>query len=425
MRTLNGALAAVVAIGGFATTARAQPAEPAPEIAQPAEPAPVGLVPTASFMTRYELRENYADLGASGRIAEGDGVAYRARFGLRTTAIQVEQGREVLLHFEPQASGFWADASSTLSDAALGVHTAKLRLQGAGYWFDAGRFEMAYGDHLVIGNVGWHETGRTFDGLRLHRRLGGEGAWLDAFVTQVGEGRPDAANPPGAGDTYFAGVYVGLGPLVGKGDLDVYLLGLIWPKSHSDPDPQLAEEVTVGARAVQPFGKADLRAEAGLQVGKRPGDVSAFALQGEIEVGYAVADGTRFALGGYYATGDDPNSDTDEAWNQLFPTAHKFLGFADLMGGRQNVMGGMLRAKHAAGKKVVAAADAHLFLRPQTPEDVDAYTGAELDLWSLYLLGKGLGLKGSYSLFVPNESGPFGSDMLAHYVEVQLLYTLK
>jgi len=394
-------------------------------VTQPAETAPVGLIPTASFMTRYELRENYADLGASGRIAEGDGTAYRARFGLRTTPVDLTPGQQLVLFFEPQASGFWADESSTLADANLGAHTAKLRVQGGTYWFDAGRFEMAYGDHLVIGNVGWHETGRTFDGLRLHHTVGAEGAWVDAFVTQVAEGRPDSVNPPGAGDTYFAGVYVGLGPLVGRGDLDIYLLGLLWPKDHADPDPQVAEEITVGSRAVQHFGKADLRLEAGLQLGKRPGDVSVFALQGEAEVGYAVAAGTRLAVGGFYATGDDPTTETDESWDQLYPTAHKFLGFADLMGGRRNVMGGMLRAKHAAGKKVVAAADALLFLRPQTPDGVDAYTGAELDLWTLYKLGKGLGLKGSYCLFAPNESGPFATDMLAHYVEVQLLYTLE
>ncbi len=417
------ALSAIGSVGGLGADALARPADET--VTQPTGPTSVGLVPTASFMSRYELRENYADLGAGGRIAEGDVVAYRARFGLTTTPIEIGPEQKVVLYFEPQASGFWADEPSTLSDAELGAHTAKLRLQGAGYWFDAGRFEMAYGEHLVIGNVGWHQTGRTFDGLRLHRELGGAGAWVDGFVTQVGEGWPDASNPPGAGDIYFAGIYAGLGPLVGSGDLDLYLLGLLWPKNHADPNPSLAEETTIGARAKQPLGSADVRAEVGVQLGKRPGDVSVFALQGQLEVGYEVAAGTRLAVGGFYATGDDPTSDTDEAWDQLFPTAHKFLGFADLMGGRQNVMGGMLRAKHAAGKKVVAAADAHLFLRPQTPDGVDSYAGAELDIWSLYKLGKGLGLRGGYSLFVPNDTGPFATDVLAHYVEVQLLYNLE
>jgi len=416
-------VAAPVATEPAAEVAEVEPAPTGPAAAK--EPEPVGLIPTASFMTRYELRENYADLGKSGRIGEGDGTAYRARFGFRTTPIDIDPTKKVILFFEPQASGFWADASSTLSDAAVGVHTAKLRLQRKKCWLDVGRFEMAYGDHLVIGNVGWHETGRTFDGIRRHGEVGTEGAWFDIFFTQVGEGRP--TNPPGGGDTYFAGVYAGLGPLLGKGDLDAYVLALISPKDHADadPDPKWAEEITVGSRIKRPMGAADVRAEAGIQVGKRPGDVTAFAFQGEAEVGYEVAAGTRLAAGGFFASGDDPETENDEAWNQLFPTAHKFLGLSDIMGGRQNVMGGMLRAKHAAGKKVVVAGDAHLFLRPQTADSVDAYTGAEVDFWTLYKVGKGLGLKGGYSVFVPNESGAFGTDTLAHYVEVQLLFTLE
>ena len=64
-------------------------------------------------------------------------------------------------------------------------------------------------------------------------------------------------------------------------------------------------------------------------------------------------------------------------------------------------------------------------LRPQTPDGVDSYTGTEADLWSVYKLGKGLGVRGGYSLFLPNETGPLGSNDLIHYVELQLAYNLK
>ena len=61
----------------------------------------------------------------------------------------------------------------------------------------------------------------------------------------------------------------------------------------------------------------------------------------------------------------------------------------------------------------------NVFFRPETPAGIDAYTGLELDTWALQALGRGLGLRGGYSLFVPNESGPFATSDLAHYLELQ------
>ena len=178
-----------VALALLAPRAHAQdyvaaPAPPTTELAK--EATKPGLELTASFFTRYELREGYDGIGvATPRIRESDLVFYRARLGLSTTPIDVGKGKHVILLFQPQASGFWADKGDTLTDGSLNLHQATLRIAGASYWIDAGRFEMSYGDELVIGSVDWHHTGRSFDGLR--SRIDVDAGWLDVFATQVRE----------------------------------------------------------------------------------------------------------------------------------------------------------------------------------------------------------------------------------------------
>ncbi|MCP4447563.1 MAG: alginate export family protein [Myxococcales bacterium] len=395
-----------------------------PPVAEPAlektpEERATGLRVTGSYVTRFELREGYADLGkTSGRFSESDLVFYRARLGLTTTPIDVGNGRNVTLKFEPQASGFWADTPGTLADGALNMHQATLRISGDRYWVDAGRFEMAYGEHLLIGTVGWHQTGRSFDGIRTHITL--DKGWVDVFATQVLE-NPLDIKPFGAGDMYFNGIYTGLGPMLGEGiDFDAYLLNKIMPRSTEDTE--LGMQMTVGSRFKKKLGtSADVRAEAGVQFGTGP--LEQLAFQGDAEVGTKLGK-SRVAAAGWFASGDDPTTTKNEAWDQLYPTAHKFMGLADIAGGRSNIMGGAARVRHKLDGLELGA-DASFFLRPETADGVDAYTGMEIDAWALKNLGKGLGLRGGYSIFVPNETGGFGTDELAHYVEVQLAFALK
>jgi len=376
------------------------------------------LVVTGSFFTRYELREGYDDIGRNHpRYRESDFVFYRARLGLQTTPIDIGKGKHVVLTLEPQASGFWADKPNTLTDGALNLHQGSMRIVADDYWIDAGRFEMSYGDHVVIGNVGWHQTGRSFDGIR--SRISLEKGWVDLFATQVQEDPFDVA-PFASGDKYFNGVYAGLGPMLGEDVvLDAYLLNHVLPRTSEDTE--LGLQFTLGSRYKNNFGSVDLRAEAGVQVGT--GALEQLAFQGEAEVGSKLGK-TRIAAVGWYASGDDPTTSKNEGWDQLYPTAHKFMGLADIAGNRNNIMGGMARVRHPLDD-IGLGADAHVFLQPEPTGDSDAFTGVEVDAWALKNLGKGLGLRCGYSIFAPNEDGAFGTSDLAHYVEVQLAFALK
>jgi len=443
-------------------------AEPSPPLAPeppapppPAAPAPVGLKLTSSFFTRYEVREKFDQLGVTAsRFLESDVTVYRARIGLATTPIDVGEGEQVVIQFTPQASGILGSLSGTVADATLGLHEGYLRIQGASHKFDAGRFEMNYGDSFIIGSLDWHETARSFDGMRLRLTPEVEKTFVDVFLTQANpspaniasEGGRSVSNPfLGAGDSYFTGVYAGLGGFIDPAmELEPYFLALLNPASDSITVPVMGMPTvvdrapstlfTLGARFKHKIDVIDLRAEAGIQFGGIGGQIAAgmdipegqsiFAYQIDAEAGVSLMENKlRIGLEGLIASGNDPGTaDKNEAWNQLFPTAHKFLGLMDIMGGRANVGSGVLHLTAQPTADIKAMIDAHYFSRLEATTamtDNSGFAGFEIDAGLSYALGTGLAVRGLYGLFVPGED-VFGADRdPAHFVEIELRHDLK
>lgn len=401
------------------------------------------LLVGSSFWGRYELRENYDRLGASrGRFIEGDWLVYRARLDLVTTPMAIgDGGLEASLFFSPQADGFWGNQPGTVATPNLGIYRGFLRLGLGEARLDLGRFDLDYGDALVIGDLRWHQTGRSFDGARA--RLGSGPTWVDVFVTQLDEGLrlgvgaedpfAPADNPaPFEGDVAFGGIYGSIGRLFGEETtLEPYLLGQVWFADGGAQRP--AVQGTLGIRALQRVGVLDFRLETGLQLGRRRiangENPEVFAWQADGEVGLTPASGFRVALQALYATGDDPDTDTLEAWDELFPTTHKFLGLMDIIGIRTNVASAVAHVSWKNGP-VLLKVDTHGFLRPETAPDQASFAGVETDVNLIYKFGGGLDARAMYAFFVPNRdhgwAGPDGTpeDAIAHYVELQLSFEL-
>ena len=135
----------------------------------PAGPAPAAepLGFTGSLFARFEARRGYS---ASGLTAS-DYVRYRTRLGLVTPWRRGAEGLAVRARVVPQSAGYWHVGGDSLDDAALGLHEGAIEIEHGAVRLEAGRFEMVYGDHLVIGNVAWDPTGRSFDGVRLRWTL--------------------------------------------------------------------------------------------------------------------------------------------------------------------------------------------------------------------------------------------------------------
>lgn len=453
------------------TQVAAPPPPPAPVEAPSAAPAPWAPVFTGSYFTRYEMRANYDDMGVSrARFLEGDAAFFRLRMGIGLGLIDVGNDLKVALQFTPQATGVMgAMGPNTVADASLGLHEGYLRVQGKYMRVDTGRFELNYGDSLVVGSLDWHELGRSFDGARARIAAQPNSAWLDLFVTMVDEGRDPALVGPAArgmgfgdGDIYFYGAYAAIGPALAPGlDLDLYALGRGFHRQRGlrvDPaDPtagtytrENANEFTFGARVKQKIKFLDYRFEGGLQTGSRPGAapsaammppastqpaVDVFAYHADAEIGVNMAsDRLRIGLEGIYASGDDPTTtDKNEGWDELYPTAHKFLGLADVFHQRgmkrTNVMSGVAHLTVKPTKSLAVQADAHLFGRP---EDLGGHTGragGEIDVGAVYTMAKNLKLRGLYAVFLPDKDfypvAPVGGPIdPIHYLEIELRYDL-
>jgi hypothetical protein len=172
----------------------------------------------------------------------------------------------------------------------------------------------------------------------------------------------------------------------------------------------------------------DYRFEGGVQAGTEPGDVDVFAYQLDAEIGaHLPGDTVRVGVEGLIASGDDlDTADTNEAWDPMFPTIHRWLGTADIIGNRQNIAGGALHLLAHGPENLDFTGDVHLFVRPEVPEDVENYAGTEVDVGVLYNVGGGLVTRGSYALFMPNDGHYTGGNgEPVHFLELELRYDLE
>lgn len=438
------------------------PAAPAAS-AEAAETPSLPFALGASIWSRYEMREGYQEHGLThARLhREGDYVVSRARLGLKLTPIDAGDGVEVSGAFVPQAAYTWGEntgSAPTVSDhPSLSVYEAYASVGTDRYRVDAGRFMMNYGDALVIGDLGWNEAARAFNGARLHVTPGDKPFYIDAFATLIGEGRTTSLEPV-ALDTYFYGAYAGLGPLFAeKFDWDLYVL--FYTSAGFDRVPvtnpsdmtmtafgeqDAATETTAGTRLKGKLDLLDYRLEAGVQLGKRavtptfaaqnPNPRTKTAYQVDAEVGVTPVKGLRIGIEGLIASGDDlSTTDKDEGYADLFPTGHKWLGLMDVFPQRTNVTSGVLHVKYEASKAFMASVDAHYFARPEAGADGrSGGAGGEIDTNLVYTIGGGASLRGLYGIFLPNTtywepkatSPDFAGDPL-HFVEVQFGLELK
>lgn len=204
-----------------------------------------------------------------------------------------------------------------------------------------GRFEMQYGAQRLVSPLEWANTRRTFQGGLV--RAVNDQFTTDVFVTKSVD--IDAHDWDGTNaDRYFSGVYNTWKIAEGRG-LDMYALAL-----NNDEDPPFAvpaggppeadtDTYTLGGRYFGKEGSFDYEAEAAKQFGDRNGlDVDAYMWT--LVGGVTAADvlfSPRFALDIDYASGDGNVADDDyETFNQLFPLAHLYFGYIDLIG-RQNI----------------------------------------------------------------------------------------
>ncbi len=310
-------------------------------------------------------------------------------------------------------------AGGTTSDATMGVHQAYTNIMPTEkISYQIGRFEMKYGDELVIGPVGWSMTGRAFDGLRAHW-VANDIIWLDVFYNKNVETSTFAATgntgPTATADTNFIGLYLGGKPGGAIAEADLYYLILQENTPSGTGTDKEEDRATMGVRLKGATGPVDYRVEYTTQSGK---DYKGFqAIDGDIkdadqtnaEVGFKTGD-TRIAVEYFTA---------NKNYDQLFPTGHKWLGFADLFG-RRNINGIRAGVSHKFMEHMSVMLDYHTFSRTDDTTAVyklDGSTawgantgsskdiGTEIDLTLVCSKIKNLTWQAGYSIFSAGDYG--------------------
>ena len=213
-----------------------------------------------------------------------------------------------------------------------------------------GRQVLTYGDELVLGALDWANVARSFDAVRVltKHRYGA----TDVFTAKLKDTNVVGAGP---GDKDLHGLYTSFEFGAWLNQFDLYLMDLHDASTRLAP----ATLVAVGARAKSVVGPIDYRAEFTRERGFATPD----GFQYNPEVGYTLpwADHhPRLGVEYYYATGD---------YNQLYPSAHRWLGIADVLG-RRNVKGVGAHLATAVTSVVDAKLDYHHFERVESARTV-------------------------------------------------------
>ncbi|HTU46224.1 MAG TPA: alginate export family protein [Bryobacteraceae bacterium] len=207
-------------------------------------------------------------------------------------------------------------------------------------WFDliAGREIFSFGDERVIGPSDWVNMGRTFDTVRMD--LHPPGVSVSIFAASVINAIDGQIDHHIEGNNLY-GVYSSFSRIIPHATLEPYLLWRVAPGNVSLPETEHRghfSEVTGGARLAGTAWKAvDYDIEMNKQTGSLGHD-TIDAWGGHWNAGYTFHDahGKPRIFSEYnYASGNkSPNGNTWSTHDELYPSAHDKMEFADQFGWR-------------------------------------------------------------------------------------------
>lgn len=235
---------------------------------------------------------------------------------------------------------FW----NTFIEANYDVGSAAMKVR-------LGRQELQYGKQRLVSPLDWANNRRIFDAGLV--RFNGDSGWqLDVFVSSPVEIKPSKWT---LNDTMyervFSGAYYTQKVSDGNRGIDVYFLALNNNKSAPIEEDRytvgtryygdLARNLTFDTELAIQFGQVDYNARQTTPTGRFKQDEDILAWMLTLEGTYTFAE-TKWkpwiTIGLDLASGDDdPADDDNETFNQLFPLAHAYLGFTDVVG-RQNII---------------------------------------------------------------------------------------
>jgi hypothetical protein len=268
---------------------------------------------------------------------------------------------------------------------------------------------------------------RSWDGGRVTFRS--EGWTIDGFLTRFAAVNKYEFNDWATGPTFW-GVYA-TGPLGdGLPTLDGYCFGVDGADATYDGTSGDETRHTVGARISGAVGGFGYDIESAYQFGEvGSADVSAYMFGGEVSYRFAEEPWAPKAWVGFDLGSGDRTAGDDkvQAFNQLFPLGHAFLGGMDFVG-RRNILSPNVGVQAKPFESLALTLSYDVFWRY---DDADAlynaggavvrgpggsdsrFVGSEIDLVARYAIDERTTLEGGYSRFFPGpfleDTGPSGS----------------
>ena len=249
--------------------------------------------------------------------------------------VGVKANELIRVFVQLQDSRIWGGAGGTIAGSApaFDAHQAFFQVEelfGSDVSAKIGRQEINIGNQRLVGAVGWHNIGRTFDAARF--TYNADKYSLDLFAaTLIGSTTTtNSDNLYGVLVTYpYSGGRV---EVLGLFDNRTNEIG-----SGPDADAAMLSRLTAGAALYGAKSGVDYEIEGYFQSGDafeaatgQLGSISSYLASAK--VGYVVNEDRKLRVGGLFTlvSGDEDPTDGDIGnFNTLFATNHKFYGFMD------------------------------------------------------------------------------------------------
>jgi hypothetical protein len=288
-------------------------------------------------------------------------------------------------------------------DFATSVHEAWAEVFfTAAFSMRAGRQELVYDDHRILGNVGWAHQARSHD-LVLFK-------FEDEFKVHLGiahHENPDITNNFYTGpDAYKDLQFIWFNKVWDHTGLSLLVLNNGVPYFKSAQEQATRYSQTMGGRVVHTLEDVALAYNLYLQTGKTAEGINVSAMNFLVEATY-----TKILTAGYeYLSGNSfDRNDKLYAFNPLYGTNHKFNGFMDYfyVGNHINNVG-LNDAYIKTGfqkEKLSAEAWLHYFASAgKVNADAGRYLGTELDLGISWALQPAATISAGWSIMVASEN---------------------
>lgn len=303
--------------------------------------------------------------------------------------IQLQDSRILGSERNPDTSSVTSNV--TLTDGSADLFDLHQGFIGIDQLFDlpldvkVGRYEVNYGPQRLIGAVGWHNIGRSFDGATF--TLHTEPVDIDLFHLKEIEASP------GVTEKSILGAYADL-------KFEDYTTQAFVIRD--------AERLTVGTyakgRIIRPFSH---ETEFAIQRGSDGAGTAINTLMGAVNVSLAL-DRLLLTAGIDFLSGDDTGTAGYEAFNTLYATNHKYYGHMDyFLNPPVNTGGRGLIDLHLKGAVADVAGFGfkgalHLFRTHREDAAGNANLGTEIDLTATRSY-QTVDFTAGYSLFFPGN----------------------